>query len=305
MKCVQKCFAACLLLLACATLPAQEIHFPLIQALAWIPAAESRLLPAGGRAWQLDIADASIFSFSRDREVINDLTVLSFTLSYRRGISRVLTFEVYGGFRFHYDAGIDRFINKVDSMLGFSNSGRDVFPEPTIHYKFKDYFYYERDQWVPAPLVLGLTGRVFRAGDLTLNGRLNIGIPLSNLPGFSSKKIFALAGLMGEYARNKMSLSASLTMAFFEKPAWLAEEDVDHFYFEASLRIRLSNFLLGTIFRSSPLHFAENGNSAKTIYIAFLIKNRLEIGFMEDLPPMDTVPDVAVYLKIHLNRLQP
>jgi hypothetical protein len=85
MKCVQKCFAACLLLLACATLPAQEIHFPLIQALAWIPAAESRLLPAGGRAWQVDIADASIFSFSRDREVINDLTILSFTLSYRRG----------------------------------------------------------------------------------------------------------------------------------------------------------------------------------------------------------------------------
>lgn len=305
MEFAKKCFAAWAGLLVSAGLCAQEIQFPLVQALAWIPAAENRLLPAGGQAWQVGIAGASIFSFSPDRQVINDLSTLAFTVSYRRGISSVLTFEAYGGFRFHFDAGVDPLIKKVDSLLGFADSGRDTFPEPTIHYKFKDNFYYERSQWLPAPLVLGLAGRVFSSGDVTLNGRLSIGIPLSDRAGFSSKKIFALAGLMAEYARNKLTLSGNVTMALFARPTWLGSEDVGRSYVEAGLKIRLANFLLGGIFRTSPFHVAENGNGAKTIYIAYVIKNRIEIGFMEDLPPMDTVPDVAMYLKIRLNRLQP
>jgi hypothetical protein len=305
MNCIRRFFSACLLLLAAAALPAQEINFPLIQALAWIPPAEGNLLPPGSHTWQVEVSDANLFSFSRDMQVINDLSVFSAYLTYRRGISPALTFEVSGGLRFNYNSGMDQFIKRVDAALGFTDSGRDVFPEPTIHYKFRDYFYYNQDHWVPAPLVLGVTGRIFRGGRVTLNGRLNIGVPLSNLAGFSSKKVFALAGLRCEYAGNKLALSGSLTMAFFAKPTWLAGENIDHTYLEAGLRIRLSRFLLGTIFRSSPLHFAENGNSGKIIYIAYLIKNIIEIGLMEDLPPMDTVPDVALYLKIHLNRLQP
>ena len=38
------------------------------------------------------------------------------------------------------------------------------------------------------------------------------------------------------------------------------------------------------------------------IYIAFRFKNGIEIGLMEDLPPMDTVPDVAMYVKLDLHR---
>lgn len=302
MKYAKKCCVACLLLIISAALRAQEINFPLIQALAWIPPGENNLLLPGNRTWQFDVSDANLFSFSRDMKVINDMSAFSVYMNYRRGISAALTFEVSGGLRFIYDSGSDQFIKKVDAALGFSDSGRDVFPERTIHYKFKEHFYYNRDQWVPAPLTFGLTGKVFRIGNMALNSRLNIGIPLGNQPGFSSKKVFALAGLMFEYAHGKLTVSGAAQMAFFKKPTWLANEQVGHSYFEANLKIRLSNFLLGTIFRTSPFAFAENGNSGKMIYIGYLIKNLFEIGFMEDIPPMDTVPDVALYLKIHLKR---
>ena len=56
-------------------------------------------------------------------------------------MSAALTLEVSGGLRFNYDSGADQFIKKVDAALGFSDSGRDVFPEKTIHYKFKERFY--------------------------------------------------------------------------------------------------------------------------------------------------------------------
>ncbi len=305
MNCARKFFSAGLLLLAAATLPAQEIKFPLIQALAWIPPGEGNLLPAGSRAWQVDLSDANIFSFSRDLQIINDLSVFSVYLTYRRGISAAFTFEVSGGLRVNFDSGMDQFIKKVDAALGFSDSGRDVFPERTIHYKFRDHFYHTRNNWLPAPLVLGLTGKVFRMGNLALNGRVNIGIPLSDQPGFSSKKVFALAGLMFEYAQGSLAVSGAAAMAFFNAPAWLANEQLGHSYFEARLKIRLSRFILGAIFRTSPFAYEENSNNGKVIYIGYLIKKRFEIGFMEDIPPMDTVPDFAFYLKVHLNRLQP
>ncbi len=300
MEYAKKFLLLCLWLSAVAALHAQEIQFPLIQALAWMPPAENRLLPPAGRTWQLDLSDANVFSFSRDMNVINDLSVFSVCLTYRRGISASFTFEVSAGFHYYFDSGMDNFIKKVDAALGFSDSGRDFFPERTIHYKFREYFYYNRDLWVPAPLVLGLTGKVFQSGNMALNGRLNLGIPLAEKPGFSSKKLFALAGLMFEYARGRWTISGAAQMAFFKTPAWLASEPVGHSYFEASLKIRRANFILGGIFRTSPFEFAENGNSGKVIYIGYLIKNRFEIGFMEDLPPMDTVPDFAFYLKIHL-----
>jgi hypothetical protein len=300
MKYAKKCFAVCLLLLASATLHAQEVQFPLIQALAWIPPAENNLLLPESRTWQLDVSYANLFSFSQDMKVINDMSVLSAYVTYRRGISAAFTFEVSGGFHYNFDSGCDQLIKKIDAALGFPDSGRDVFPERTIHYKFKEYFYYNRDLWIPAPLVLGLTGKVFRSGNIALNGRLNIGIPLTEKPGFSSKKLFVLAGVMFEYAQSRLTVSGAIQAAFFKTPSWLANELVDHSYFEASLKIRLSNFLLGTIFRTSPFEFAENGNTGKMIYLGYLFTNRFEIGFMEDIPPMDTVPDFALYLKIHL-----
>ena len=215
MKYAKKCFVACLLLSSSATLCPQEIAFPLIQALAWIPPAENNLLPAQSRVWSVSLSDANLFSFSRDQAVINDMSIFSLYFSYRRGLSAGLTLEVFAGARIYYDSGADQLIKKVDDALGFPDSGRDVFPERTIHYKFKDHFYYNRDRWVPAPLVLGLTGRVLRIGNLALNGRLNIGMPLSDQPGFSSKKVFALAVLMFEYAKNKLMVSAAVQMGFF------------------------------------------------------------------------------------------
>ena len=43
-----------------ATLHAQEIHFPLIQALAWIPPQEGRVLPPVERSWEFSLANANV-----------------------------------------------------------------------------------------------------------------------------------------------------------------------------------------------------------------------------------------------------
>jgi hypothetical protein len=297
-----KGFFVGLLLIFSSPLIAQEIQFPLIQALAWIPPAESRLLPPRSQSWKLSISDANLFSFSRDMSVINDMSVFSIYFFYRRGISAVLTFEVSGGLRYVYDAGSDQLIKKVDAALGFSDSGRDIFPEKTIHYKFKNYFFYNRARFEPAPLVLGLAGRVLRSGDFTLNSRIGLGIPLTDQPGLSSHKAYALAGLTGEYARNKWTVSGAVQLAFFRRPGWLINEKVAPGYFQAELKVRWSKLALGTIFRTSPFEYEENRNDGKTIYISFLLKDRFEIGFMEDIPPMDTVPDFAFYINIRLGR---
>jgi hypothetical protein len=293
--------AAMAWLTTAAPLSAQEIQFPFIQALAWIPSLEGRVLPPGERSWEFTISDANIFSFTHDFEAINDLSVLAFCFSHRRPLSRSLTLEVSGGFRGYYDGGLDQFIKKVDSALGYSDSGRDVFPEKTIHYKYKDRFYYTRNRWAPSPLVIGLATRIRRFGAVDLNGRLGLGIPLSDLPGISSKRPYLLAGVMGEYDRDKVSVSASLLAVYFDRPGWLSGEDSRRHYFQSEVKATLSRWVLGVILRSSPLTFSENANTGRMMYIAFRFKNGIEIGLMEDLPPMDTVPDVAMYVKLDLH----
>ncbi len=89
---------------------------------------------------------------------------------------------------------------------------------------------------------------------------------------------------------------------FFDRPDWLAGEDAGRHYFQAEVKATLSRWALGVILRSSPLTFSENANPGRMIYIAFRFKNGIEIGLMEDLPPMDTVPDVAMYVKLDLHR---
>jgi len=284
-----------------APLSAQEIHFPLIQALAWIPPQEDRVLTPGDRSWEFSLTDANVFSFTPDFEAINDLSILAFNFSHRRALSSSLTLEIAGGFRHYYDGGLDEFIKKVDAALGFSDSGRDVFPEKTIHYKYKDRFFYIKDQWAPAPLVVGLAARIRRFGAVDLNGRVALGIPLADQPGLASKKAYLLAGIMGEYTRGKVSLSAVLQAALFNRPVWLAGEDARRHYFQAEVKATLSRWVLGVIMRSSPLTFKENANSGRMMTIAYRFKNGIEIGLMEDLPPMDTVPDVAMFLKLDLH----
>jgi hypothetical protein len=284
-----------------APLAAQEIQFPFIQALAWIPPQGNRVLPTGVGSWEFTVSDANVFSFTRDFEVINDLSILAFSFSHRRSLSARLTLEVAGGVRGYYDGGIDKFIQKVDAALGYSDSGRDVFPEKTIHYKFKDRFYYQSNQWAPAPLVISLAARILRFGDVELNGRLGLGLPLAGRPGFASKKPYMLAGVMGEFHRDNVSVSASLQAVLFDRPGWLAPEDTRRHYFQAEVRAALNRWVLGVILRSSPLTFSENANPGRMIFLAFRFKNGIEIGLMEDLPPMDTVPDVAMYVKFSLH----
>ncbi len=286
-------------------LNAQEIQFPLIQALAWIPPQENRLLPPGGRSWEFNLANANVFSFTQDRQVVNDLSVASACVFHRRALSAGLTLEISAGVRLYYDSGMDQFIKKVDAALGFPDSGRDLFPGKTIHYRYKDRFNYVNKQWSPAPLVVGLVARILRAGDVAVNGRIGLGLPLADKPGISSGKAYALAGVVGEYSRGKVAVSAGLQAVFFNRPGWLAGEDTRRSYIQAEMQAHLSHWALGLILRTSPLTFNENANPGKMMYIGYRIKNFLEIGLMEDLPPMDTVPDVAMYLKLRLGRAQP
>jgi hypothetical protein len=288
-----------------APLNAQEIQFPLIQALAWIPPQENRLLPPGGRSWEFSLDDANIFSFTQDRQAVNDISVFSAYLFHRRALSAGLTLEIAVGVRKYYDSGMDQFIKKVDSALGFSDSGRDLFPEKTIHYRYQDHFNYVRNMWAPAPLVVGLVARILRAGDVAVNGRMGLGFSLANKPGISSGKAYALAGVVGEYSRGKLAVSAGLQAVFFNRPDWLAGEDTRRSYIQAEMQAHLSHWTLGLILRTSPLTFSDNANPGKMMYIGYRIKDFLEIGLMEDLPPMDTVPDVAMYLKLRLGRAQP
>jgi hypothetical protein len=304
LTCVALLLAALVCLMPPVPMQAQEIHFPFIQALAWIPPQEGRVLAPGEKGWEFTISDANVFSFSQDFEAINDLAVLAIAFSHRRALSAGVTFEISGGFRYCYNSSLDQFIMKVDSWLGYSDSGRDIFPEDTIHYRFKDRFFYTKSHWIPAPLVAGLAARIRRFGAVDLNGRLGLGIPLADRPGFASRKPYLLAGLMGEYVRGKVSVDAALQAVFFDRPGWLTAQDTRHSFLQAEVKATLSQWVLGIILRSSPLTFAENANSGRMIYIAFRFKNGIEIGLMEDLPPMDTVPDVAMYVKLDLHRGQ-
>ena len=293
--------AACAWLGASAALTAQEIHFPLIQALAWIPPQEDRVLPPGERSWEFSLTNANVFSFTPDFQAINDLSILAFGFSHRRALSAGLTLEIAGGFRGYYDGGIDELIKRVDAALGFSDSGRDVFPEKTIHYKYKDRFFHVRDQWAAAPLVVSLAARIRRFGAVDWNGRLGLGFPLDDRPGLAAKKPYLLAGLMAEYSRHRVSVSGAVHAVLFDRPHWLSADDVRRHYFQAEMKATLSSWALGVILRTSPLTFKENANTGRMMYIAFRFRNGIEIGLMEDLPPMDTVPDVAMFVKLDLH----
>ena len=107
---------------------------------------------------------------------------------------------------------------------------------------------------LPAPLVIGLAGRIRRFGRVDLNGRLGLGIPLGNLPGLFLEKDLCPGRAELRVCQEQAGAERDRCHGcLFAKPDWLAGEDIDRAYFEADLEGRLSHLVLGVILRSSPL----------------------------------------------------
>jgi len=260
-------------LLAAALLPGQEIDFPLIQALAWIPPQQHGGVPpaAAAETWEITAADANIYSFTQGLESVNDLSLASFTACWRRRLSPRLALEVSWSLRRHYASSFDQVIQKVDRALGFADSGRDLFPWEGVHFWYKDRFAVVSEQWTAMPLVIGLAFPLKRIGAFTVGGRLALGLPLADRPGISSGKPYLLAGASGEYAGEKVRLYGAVTAAAYKRPGWLLPGDARSSYLLGELRAQLSRWSLGVLLRGSPLDFAEMANPGKMIYIGYRV----------------------------------
>jgi len=291
-----------LLLFGLQRLNATDVEFPLIQSLSYFPYAQHRTLEKGERQLSMDIYYSNVYMYDFDRTTINDMDLLSNTLAFRYGLNRRFTVELYYRAALAYGGMTDKLIIDFHKFFGLSEGGRHDYPRNTVHYSYKDAFSHSGSPMAQFPLVLGLLGNFHRGKDLHVNGRLAVGIPLGSKKGFSSGNFFAAGGLILLYKPESKKFSASWAThyAMFGTPKWLAGEELKKGILHSELRVDFKPVFVGLLYRSTPFRVNDLANGAYQIYLGVKFLKYFEFSLIEELPPMDTTPDVTFNLKIKL-----
>ncbi|MCP5047809.1 MAG: DUF3187 family protein [bacterium] len=284
------------------TLPGMDVEFPLLQSMSYFPYAHHNTLDKKEFRLTLDMYYSNIYVFDFERTTINDMEMLSTTLGFRYGLSKRLTAELYYRVASVLGGGLDKLIIDFHDLFNLSEGGRGDFPRNRVNYSFKDAFSYSAGTTGQSPLILGLLGHIYENGHFRLNGRLSFGLPLSSKPGFSSNKPFATAGIILLYENKTKRLAASWAthLSLFSTPKWLETEDLKKQMIHSEIRVDYKHLFAGVLMRGTPFREADLSNPAYQVYLGIRIGKRFEFSFIEEFPPMDTMPDVSFNLRIRL-----
>jgi len=290
------------LLTAGPGLYAVDVEFPLIQSIAYFPYSEHHTLGKGDFSLSLDMFYSNVYMYDFQRTTINDMETWSTILGFRYGISNRVTLELYYRTMVVYGGVMDKLIIDFHKLFGMTEGGRNDYPRNRVNYRYKDIFSYDKSLFTQAPLVLGMVGNLYRAGNFSINGRAAVGIPVAPKPGFSSSKPFYTAGVIFSYQKKngKLSIDFSNHISFFTKPTWLFKEDLRGNIFLSDLRVNYRKVFGGLGYRGTPFKTGDLSNNAYLIYIGFKFLKHFEFSMVEEFPPVDTTPDVSFNLKIQV-----
>jgi hypothetical protein len=275
-----------------------DVEFPLVQSLALFPYFDNSLLNKKQLSIGLKADYSNIYSVDFNNTGVTDFEISSFTLSFRYGISDGFTLELYyryfavcGGF---LDGGIEAF----HDFFNLPSARRDNYPSNTVNYFFQEYFLYNYSTGTSSPLVFSVFKSLGHSRNFNLSGRLFLGIPLLSKPGFVSDRVFWGGGVLGTFVRDHFRVEASVYTSFIYTPEWLNGESLKSVIFIYNLELGYRGFLAGLILKTSPFKSGYFSSNAHQLYIGYRFSKKIEIGIVEDLPPMDTTPDVGFYIKL-------
>ncbi len=282
---------------------ATDVEFPLVQSMSYFPYAHHYTLEKKDLQFTLDISYSNIYTYDYQRTRIIDMETLSSTLGIRYGLTSRITLELYYKAAAAFGGIMDGLIINFHKTFGLAEGGRNDFPRNQVNYTYDNVFSYTENTPAQLPLVLGTMTRIYSRGNLQLNGRLALGLPLSAKTGFSGNKPFLTAGIILSYKKEKFSLDFSNHVSFFKNPNWLPEEDLENRIFHSEIRVDYKRIFGGILYKSTPFKADELANDAYQVYLGIKIWKYFELSLVEEFPPMDTVPDVSFHLRINLTRL--
>jgi hypothetical protein len=274
-----------------------DVEFPLVQALAFFPFSDQSSLNQSEFDVGIRIDYSNVYSLDFGQVGINDFEMAGFVFSLRYGLLNGLVFELYfryvgifGGF---LDGGIDAF----HDFFNLPSARRDYYPPNTVNYFYRDYFHTNHSTGIGSPLVLSVFKNLGGGRHLNFSVRLFLGIPFYSKPGLISNRISGGAGIMGIFTRGHFRAESSLHISFPGVPDWLAGEDIRSTLFLLNIELGYRGFLVGFNLKTSPFTSEYFSSNAHQLYLGYRFSKRIEIGIVEDLPPMDTTPDVGFYIK--------
>jgi len=283
---------------------ARSVEFSLVQSMAYFPYAENTTLEKGDYSVTLEAYYNNVFMFNQERVTMNDYETLGLTAVVRYGVMEGGVVELYMRTTSMFGGSLDKLIENFHKAFNLPDDRRPEFPRNCVNYWYDGSFDYIQSQSVFAPMVVGFFKQLYRTGRFSLSARASVGIPLSDKPGFSSKKFFftggAIAVMKSPGAKFSAEFSAYLT--FFSQPGWLIvpEEDIRPTIFFGQMELRWRFMIGGLSLRSSPFKYGDLAHTAYQGYIGFRITRRVEFLLIEDFKPFDTTPDISFHLRIRL-----
>jgi hypothetical protein len=281
---------------------AVDVEFPLIQSMGYFPYQYHDILEPKAVRMTLDVYHSNIYTFDFFKSNINDMELSSGAFGFEYGLSRRVTLEFYVRAAVAWGGVMDKLIMDFHDLFNMSQGGREEFPRNQVLYTYKDAFSYGESSLNLSPLVLGARMRLFESGRFRFNGRLSVGVPLSSKPGFSGGKPFFSGGVMVLYSGKNEKLAASWAthLSFYGLPKWLEGEDVKTVIWHSEVRLDYKWLFGGVLVRGTPFKFDELSNAAWQVYAGVKFLKVFELALVEEMPPMDTTPDVTFLLRIKL-----
>ena len=278
----------------------QDVEYPLMQSMCYFPYSDNSLLEKGDFALRVDLHYSNVYMFNHYRNIINDFEVFSSAIGFRYGLSGKMNLEFYCRWFTLFGGILDKPIDSFHKTFHIPDTNRAEFPGNSVHYRYKDYFFYKKTQSAISPLILALLHNFYTGEHFSFNTRLSLGIPLSKTKGLNSGNPFLSAGLIFFYKKKRFSLDFSNYIAWIKKPSWLEEEKLRKQVFFSRLEINVSRFIAGFSFRSSAFTQGDIAHNAYQFYIGYKVASFLDFIILEDLDPFDTSPDLCFYLRINV-----
>lgn len=281
---------------------AADVEFPLVQSLGYFPYMYHDVLEPGKTRLTLDLFHSNIYTFDYLKTNYNDMELTSATIGFEYGLSKRITLEFYLRPALAWGGMMDKLIMDFHDLFKMSQGGREELPRNKVFYTYKDKFANTGSSMYLSPLVLGARVRLFESGKFRFNGRLSVGVPLSSKAGYNSGKFFFNGGLMVLYRNDSKNLTASwaTNAVFYGTPEWLEGEDIRKAILHSEVRVDYKWMFGGVLYRGTPFKENELSNPAWQVYIGVKFLKIFELALLEEMPPMDTTPDVTFQLRIRL-----
>ncbi len=272
---------------------ASDVDFPLIHSFSYFPFIGNDIQKKGEYEFTMDLQYSNVYMYNYERDVINDFETCNVTFGLRYFITERFGVEFFLKTAIMYGGIMDKLIIDFHKLFGLNEGGRNEYKRNVVNYTYKDVFSYEKSMVYAGPFIGGIIANIYNSDLFNINFRVSLGIPLLDKTGLSSGNPFLSTGFIFLFKKENFSADFSIYGSFYKLPDWAEAEDIGNRMFFLHIKGEYKKIFGGFLFRSTPFPEGDLSNPAYQLYIGYKLSNRLSISMYEEIPPMDTVPDVT------------